>query len=269
MSTNSIIENWTTKNKPWLWFLSVIIGIWFVMVIGVISAKHYYVGLSWQDSRISLSNIVNVGIAIGTIALAIFALIAYKYAIDQFVRQKRIEKSLKLTIDLNEKFDKFTSKITFRYHSFIPLFNFNKNIYCEIIDGNFSFDTYKQIVEQHLNEVRYLKQKSEQYITYIHPLCFNRLRLICKLNNVEYNKVFKEFVDKMQDSLKLVLYMKSNLGLKINVLDRLISKSILAEVDKRNMALWINEEFIMLDFSKSKTAIEDIFLIINLDAHIT
>lgn len=78
MATDCIIENWIMRNKPWLVFLVWIIGTWILSVFGIMLFKYWYFDLSWDDSRISLSNIINLGVAIGTIALVIFAWIAYK-----------------------------------------------------------------------------------------------------------------------------------------------------------------------------------------------
>ena len=78
MNTNCIIENWIMKNKTWLWFLFGILMIWALSVIGLMLFKYWYFDLSWSASRISLSNILSLGSAIGAIAVAVFAWMAYK-----------------------------------------------------------------------------------------------------------------------------------------------------------------------------------------------
>jgi hypothetical protein len=83
------MENWVKKNKSWLRFLTAIISIWFISVIGIMTFKYWYFDLSWDRSRINLSNIINLGIVIGTIALAVFAWMAYKYATEQYLRNQK------------------------------------------------------------------------------------------------------------------------------------------------------------------------------------
>lgn len=79
------------KNKSWLGFLASIIGTWFVSVSVIILIKHWCIGLPWYDSRISLSNALSLGSAIGAIAVAVFAWLAYKYATKQYLVQKKID----------------------------------------------------------------------------------------------------------------------------------------------------------------------------------
>ncbi|MBX9866928.1 MAG: hypothetical protein K2Y14_08420 [Burkholderiales bacterium] len=91
MASNCNMENWITKNKTWLGFLFGILVVWIASVIGVTLFKYWYFDLSWSASRISLSNILSLGSAIGAIAMAVFAWMAYRYGIDQFIKQKKAE----------------------------------------------------------------------------------------------------------------------------------------------------------------------------------
>ena len=99
MATDCIIENWIMKNKTWLCFLFSILLAWVVSVIGVMLFKYWYFDLSWSDSRISLSNILSLGSAIGAIAVAIFAWLAYRSAIDGYKKQATINEITKAKIN--------------------------------------------------------------------------------------------------------------------------------------------------------------------------
>ena len=83
------------KNKTWLGFLVGIVTVWVVSVIGVMLFKYWYFNLSWSASRISLSNILSLGSAIGAIAVAVFAWMAYRYAIDGYKKQAKINEITK------------------------------------------------------------------------------------------------------------------------------------------------------------------------------
>lgn len=95
MPDNCIVENWLAKNKSWLMFLAWIMGIWIIFLLGLMLFKCWYFDLIWQESRISLSNIVNLGVAIGTIALAIFAWIAYK----SYWKQKKMQQYMTVLLE--------------------------------------------------------------------------------------------------------------------------------------------------------------------------
>lgn len=94
MATDCIIENWVKKNKSWLGFLLAITVVWGASVVGIITIKHYYTGLSWQNSRISLSNALSLGSAIGAIAVAVFGVygvLTYKNATTQHLRNEFVK----------------------------------------------------------------------------------------------------------------------------------------------------------------------------------
>lgn len=97
MNKSCIVENWIMKNKSWIFFLSYMIGIWIIFLIGIMCYKKHHLQVSFMDSLPSLSNIINLGIAIGTIALTVFAWIAYKYATNQYIEQKKIDHVLNST----------------------------------------------------------------------------------------------------------------------------------------------------------------------------
>lgn len=105
------IKNWLLKNKLWLLFLAGIIGAWIISVLGLMLFKYWYFDLIWQESRISLSNIVNLGVAIGTIALAIFAWMAYRYATKQYLMNQKEEVIFKGKIDFFLKLSKYLIEI--------------------------------------------------------------------------------------------------------------------------------------------------------------
>lgn len=92
MNNECMIENWIMRNKSWLGFLLAIIVIWIVSVIGIMRYKMYHLGILWYDSYLSLSNIINLGIVIGTISLAVFAWFGYKQQRqNEFIRDNRAE----------------------------------------------------------------------------------------------------------------------------------------------------------------------------------
>lgn len=74
MPSNCIIENWFIKNKTWLLFLAMILGTWIAGVFGLMIFKWFYFNISWHDARISLSNILSLGAAIGAMCIGIGAL---------------------------------------------------------------------------------------------------------------------------------------------------------------------------------------------------
>lgn len=91
-------------NCSWIKFLISIVSIWVVVALGFMCFKHVVFEISWSNSRISLANFLSLGAAIGAIAVAVFAWLAYHYATHQYLRNEieklKFEKKYQFTLDI-------------------------------------------------------------------------------------------------------------------------------------------------------------------------
>ena len=191
-------ENWTKKNKSWLGFLACIICAWFVSVIGIIGIKHWCIGLPWYDSRISLSNALSLGSAIGAIAVAVFAWMAYKYATQQYLKNEiekiKFEKRYSLLSALIDELLLFNKK-----HNYIK--NYYKKMINELKESN--YDICSKRVDYCINKITKLENDlSNMYNSYITD-SIDKLGIRIKLhilgNNSDSEKDLRLIINEVQD----------------------------------------------------------------------
>ncbi len=216
-----------------------------------------------------LSAIFNFFIAVGTISLAIFGWMAYKYAINQYIQQKSIERLFQFTTNLERRFNKFNSKFEFNYGQFIPLFNNFLPIYNRIIENTYHFDgAYESrvVIVNHLKKMKYFERKCIIYIQEIHYLCARTLGIICKFKNIAYTDSLntrRKFIT----SLQIILKIQSDLRFKIRVLEKILDKQDnFINIDQLNFKMWINNEFTVLNLNDAQLAIDDIWSILLFDS---
>lgn len=92
MGNDCYIENWFKKNKSWILFILGLIIIWVIGIVVIAwfsNSKLNKALIGILGGSINTSDAINLGVAIGTIALAVFAWMAYKYATEQYLQNQK------------------------------------------------------------------------------------------------------------------------------------------------------------------------------------
>lgn len=146
MVNDCFIETWWRKNKSWLLFLLVLIAIWLVGIIFIAWFPSSEFNQSLVDKiggSTSTSDAINLGIAIVTIALAIFAWMAYRYATKQYLINQKEEVIFKGKIDFFLKLSKLLVEIEEKIKEK------SKNIYITL-EGDNDFEPIDHKIEEQI-----------------------------------------------------------------------------------------------------------------------
>jgi|GEM_PF-6130372 len=79
-----IVFGYIKRHNIWIRSLAITLGLWFTAGLG----------LYWVEPNNFITDWINSAVAIGTIALAIFGWMAYKYATRDYIKQKGIDHSI-------------------------------------------------------------------------------------------------------------------------------------------------------------------------------
>lgn len=146
MANDCFIENWFRKDKSWLLFLFSLLIIWVIGIIVIAwfpSSEFNHSLVDKIGGSTSTSDAINLGVAIGTIALAVFAWMAYRYATKQYLINQKEEVIFKGKIDFFLKLSKLLVEIEEKIKEK------SKSVYIPL-EGNNDFEPIDHMIEEQI-----------------------------------------------------------------------------------------------------------------------